>query len=403
LQYETLSLNEVCNELIGEKKEDFDFSKIKNMNSSDWKNFFAYNLQDSALTYKLTEKLWPDIFEMVSVMKEPLFNVSRNGMSSNVEDYIIHNLFRYNEIAEKRPSHDSIKERRDFGKYTGAFVFQPKPGLYENVAMFDFTSMYSSVIVTYNLCLSSFMEKKTKDSLEVDVDKNKYYFSKKKEFFPLMLEELIEKRKKYKEEYKKNPNPLLKARNNAFKLLINAAYGYQGFFGARYYCREAAASTAALARWNILKAIDDIKKQEYSVIYSDTDSIALLMGKSSKKEIIDLLKKINSSLPGIMELELEDFYERGLFVSKRTTSEGAKKKYALIDKKGKIKVTGFETIRSDWSLVARETQFKVLDIILKEKNIVHHRFLILAYTLPSLYRIVELLSNSSVKLIHLEG
>ena len=43
----------------------------------------------------------------------------------------------------------------------------------------------------------------------------------------------------YKQEYKKSPNPLTKARSNAYKLLANASYGYQGFFGARYYCREA--------------------------------------------------------------------------------------------------------------------------------------------------------------------
>ena len=67
-----------------------------------------------------------------------------------------------------------------------------------------------------------------------------------------------------------------------------------------------------------------------------------------------------------MELELENFYPKGIFVSKKGDAHGAKKKYALIDEEGKLKITGFETVRKDWSLIARETQLKVLEIILKE-------------------------------------
>jgi DNA polymerase I len=69
-----------------------------------------------------------------------------------------------------------------------------------------------------------------------------------------------------------------------------------------------------------------------------------------------------------MELEIEGFYPRGIFVSKKggDPSKGAKKKYALIDDKGHIKVKGFELVRRDWSKVAKDTQFKVLETILKE-------------------------------------
>ena len=84
-------------------------------------------------------------------------------MSKNVEDYIIHNLEKFNEIPEKRPTYDEIGERRRREKYEGAFVFEPIPGLYENLAVFDFTSSYGSVIVTYNLSKSTFLEKPEKE------------------------------------------------------------------------------------------------------------------------------------------------------------------------------------------------------------------------------------------------
>ena len=367
MQSETLSLNEVAGELLNERKEDFDFSRLKKMEEDDWKNFFSYNLQDSILTYNLAKKLWPDMYEFSRIIQEPLFDITRDSMSMHVENYLLHNLKNFNEIAEKRPHHDEIGKRKALGKYEGAFVFQPKPGLYENVIMFDFTSMYSSVIVSYNLSLSTYSGEK-RGTFSVDLEKEKVYFSKEKGFFPLILEEIIKKRKQYKKEYKNDENPITKARSNAYKLLANAAYGYQGFFGARYYCREAAASTAALARKSILETIEKIKKGGFEVIYSDTDSIAFLQEKKNRKEVLEFLEKLNKELPGIMELELEDFYKRGIWVTKRSGEFGAKKKYALITENGKIKIRGFETVRRDWCQLARELQNKVLEAILKEGN-----------------------------------
>jgi len=364
---ETLSLNEVSNELLGERKLDFNPLESAKSDKPIWEDFYKYNLQDSVLAYKLIEKLWPDLTEFTKIIQEPLFNISRSAMSAQVENYIIHNLEKYNEIAEKHPVHDEIGKRRMRGKYEGAFVFQPIPGLYENICFFDFSSMYASVIVTYNLSLST-LTKQKQDSHQGELDKKKVYFKKQPGFFPQMLEEIIKKRREFKEQYNKNPNPILKVRSNAFKLIANAAYGYQGFFGARYYCIEAASSTAYFARQNIKSAIEKINQAGYDVVYSDTDSIAFTLKKKTKKQALDLLKKINKELPGIMELDLEDFYKRGLWVTKRTGDFGAKKKYALVNQKGKIKIRGFETVRRDWCNLARQLQNKVLRNILKEGN-----------------------------------
>jgi DNA polymerase, archaea type len=368
LQSETLSLNDVSKELLGEKKADWEHKHSSKIQENEWENYFYYNLRDSILTLKLAERIWPDMLEFSKIIQEPLFNVTRDSMSAQVENYVIHNLDRFNEIVEKRPGHDEIGARRSEAKYEGAFVFQPIPGLYDNIVFFDFTSMYASVIVSFNLSLSNFLEKKGKNSLKVELGKNKAYFSKENGFFPEMLSEIIEKRKKYKKEYADKKDNLSKARSNSFKLLANAAYGYQGFFGARYYCLPAAAATAALAREKIKDTIEYIEKQGYRIVYGDTDSIAFLQGGKSKKNVLELLNGINKKLPGIMELDLEGFFKRGIWVTKRTGDFGAKKKYALIDENDKIKIRGFETVRRDWCTLARETQNKVLDLILKNGN-----------------------------------
>ncbi|MFP3525375.1 DNA polymerase domain-containing protein, partial [Pantoea sp. SIMBA_072] len=52
---------------------------------------------------------------------------------------------------------------------------------------------------------------------------------------------------------------------------------------------------------------------------------------------------------------------RGFFVTK--------KKYALIDEEGKIITRGLEIVRRDWSEIAKETQARVLEAILKHGNV----------------------------------
>ncbi|MBU0636492.1 DNA polymerase, partial [Candidatus Micrarchaeota archaeon] len=81
------------------------------------------------------------------------------------------------------------------------------------------------------------------------------------------------------------------------------------------------------------------------------------------------LKKVNDSLPESMELEIDGFYKRGIFVTKKEGTGGAaKKRYALIDYKDQLKIVGFEYVRRDWSSIAKETQKKVIEAVLKEGN-----------------------------------
>ncbi|MAG10826.1 hypothetical protein CMI44_00740 [Candidatus Pacearchaeota archaeon] len=372
MKSETLSLNEVAKEFLGDAKKDF---KIKHSSElgDNWSDYYEYNLHDSVLVKNLFEKFWPDLLEFTKVVQEPIFDVSRYGLSKQVESYILHNLERFNEIPEKRPTYNEISERRHSGGVEGAFVFEPKPGLYENIAMFDFTSMHTSIIITHNISKGTLLENKTKNSfespeVELEGKKQKFYFSKEKGFFPELLNEIFEMRKKFKAEFKKNPNPITKARSNAFKVLSASVHGYIGFFGARYYSLESSASILAFVRKFNKDTIEKIKKQGYEVIFGDTDSVGFLMDGKSEKEIKDLLDKLNSKLPGLMHLELEDFYKRGLWVTTRAGIIGAKKKYALLDKKNKLKIRGFETVRRDWCMLSRELQNRIIRQILKNGN-----------------------------------
>jgi len=371
MESETLTLNEVAKEFLGDSKKSFEHKHSSQI--TEWEKYYEYNLHDSVLTLNLFEKFWPDLLEFSKVIKEPSFDVSRAGLSKYVESYILHNLEKFNEIPERRPGYNEISERRSSGGVEGAFVYQPTPGLYEKIAIFDFASMHTSIIITHNLSKDTLLEKKEKNAfaspeLELKGKKKKFYFSKKPGFFPELLRDIFEKRKKYKAEYKKNPNVITKARSNAFKVLSASVHGYIGFFGARYYSLETSASILAFVRKYNKEIIEKIKKLKYEVIFGDTDSVGFLMNKKKESDIKKLLSKLNSELPGIMHLELEDFYKRGLWVTTRAGKVGAKKKYALLNKKNGLKIRGFETVRRDWCALSRKMQDYVIRQILKDGN-----------------------------------
>ncbi|GAB6135959.1 DNA polymerase domain-containing protein [Thermococcus prieurii] len=146
----------------------------------------------------------------------------------------------------------------------------------------------------------------------------------------------------------------------------NSYYGYYGYAKARWYCRECAESVTAWGREYIETTIREIEEKfGFKVLYADTDGFfATIPGADAetvKKKAKEFLKYINAKLPGLLELEYEGFYVRGFFVTK--------KKYAVIDEEGKITTRGLEIVRRDWSEIAKETQARVLEAILKHGDV----------------------------------
>jgi len=179
-----------------------------------------------------------------------------------------------------------------------------------------------------------------------------------------------------KEIIKKEKNIFLEARSESLKILANASYGYFAFFAARWYSIECARSITDYGRYYIQKVIKSAQENGFNVIYSDTDSVFFTLGVEQKKEerekkkeqAIKFADAINAELPGLMELEYDGFYPRGIFVFAKIGQYGAKKRYALVNEENNLKIVGFETIRRNVSFIAKDTQERVLNIILKENN-----------------------------------
>jgi DNA polymerase elongation subunit (family B) len=373
LRTESLSLNAVAKELLGDKKHDADLNKLAQVWDSkpeELEEFCKYNLHDSYLAYELCIKLMPSLQELVKLAGIPLFELSRISFSRLVENYILKRSREFNILAANKPSPREVEWRRG-RTYEGGFVYEPKPGMYENLAVFDFRSLYPTIIASHNIGPDTLNCKCCKDEEKVP-GKDYWFCRKKKGFFSKIVEDLVSRRLRVKEmirtkKEKNEESKLLEARSYGLKTTANAFYGYMGFFAARWYSLECVQSITAYARDYIKKTMNKAKEKGFEVVYGDTDSLMVVLKNKSREEALDFLKEINANLPEFMELELEGFYPRGLFVSVKGTSYGAKKKYALFDGE-KVHVIGFEAVRRNWSKIAKETQDNVLQIILKEND-----------------------------------
>lgn len=368
LRLNSKTLKNVYEAITKDKKfavEKMEIFKLWDGSSKDLETLATYNLADAEALYKVYETFVPIMMELSKLTHDALGDVCVSTTGQLVEFMLMHNSVKFNEIIPNRPTSEEMRERLA-NPIEGAYVKTPEPGIYSNLAMFDFRGLYPSIIIAYNIDPSSVCG----DCKEYYESPNGIHFNKnRKSIVPLILKRMIQQRAEVKKAYKKDPdNVFLGSRSQALKIVSNSVYGYLGYPRSRWYSRACAASVTAFGRQYIKDSIEIAEKFGLKPIYGDTDSIVALMGDKTKEDVMGFLKDFNAKLPESMELELEDFYKRGVFVGKKIekSTAGAKKKYALISETGRIKIRGFELVRRDWSKIARDTQRKVLETILNE-------------------------------------
>ncbi|MBN2067768.1 MAG: DNA polymerase [Candidatus Diapherotrites archaeon] len=331
-----------------------------------------YCAEDSAYTLKIAEQYLPLVVELCKIVKQPLFEVGRASASMLVEFLIMEKCFETGRLIANKPD-DAAVQQRLMHPIKGGYVKEPLPGLHENIAVLDFSSLYPTIIISHNVSPDT-VGCPHKECMEKNLAPNKQWFcSKKSGLIPEILETLFERRIKLKRQAKKldRKSPefvILNARQQALKILLNSFYGYLLYSRSRFYSREAGSAVTAWGRQYVQWVGSEAEKAGFELLYNDTDSAFLIIpAAKERKDVLAFVEKINKELPGVMNVELEGFFKRGIFVTKES-GEGAKKKYALIDYEGNLKIVGFEYVRRDWAPIAKETQRQVINAILQEGN-----------------------------------
>ena len=344
---ESYRLDHIANVELGQKKLDHsEFENFKAFYTNDWQKFVEYNVVDVELVDRLEKKM--KLLELAVTMAYDA-KVNFEDVYSQVRmwDTLIYNYLKERKICV--PPKQDAPSKND--KYAGAYVKEPKPGLYEWVVSFDLNSLYPHLIMQYNISPETLIDRRhptaSVDGLlrqEVQIGSGDYcvcangaQFRKDIQgFLPEMMQKIYDERKIFKgkmldakKEFEKTGDPKLQDAISAFnniqmarKIQLNSAYGAIGNQYFRYYnlanAEAITLSGQVSIRWiensmnEYLNKLLQTENEDY-VIASDTDSIYIHLGpivdkflshkSGDKTALVGLLDKI-------CQEKLEPFIER---------------------------------------------------------------------------------------------
>jgi DNA polymerase-2 len=270
---------------------------------------------------------------------------------------------------------------RDVSGAAGGTVLDPLPGFFRNVAVFDFRSLYPTIIRTFNVDPLSHARVSASPA-EVITAPNGAVFSRTPGVLPALISRYFAARQK-----------ALDAGDDTaahvYKILMNSFYGVLGTRSCRYARTELAGAITSFARMWLLASRDWFAGQGRRVLYGDTDSLfvetglpdsagygdfAALCGNLAGELNRFLAQRILEEyrLESFLEMRFEKAYRRFLIPPLRALREkgqaarGRAKGYGgfLLKEDGtaEVEVKGMEAVRSDVTPLARRIQLELLEL-----------------------------------------
>lgn len=366
--FDSYSLDNVSQEILEDGKllhGSQRWQEIERLHQEDPLSFIEYNLQDCRLVWRIFKKLHLIELQQTRVDLTGIPFSQTGGSVQAFENQYLPLLHEKN-IAAPNYSKDA------FIASPGGFVMASLPGLYKNVLVFDFKSLYPSIIRTFlvdplaRVCDSS--------------DRVAGYLGASYAKDQGILPDLISQLASAREQAKVEENAIL---SYAIKIIMNSFYGVLGSNLCRFYHPELASSITMRGQEILNTTRQWFEEQGATVIYGDTDSLFVTLAneRSSASQIVhegqvfcDLINqkwqqwcqqeyKINCHL----ELEFEQVYQRFFMPTIRGQVEGSKKRYAGMVNNELI-FKGLEAVRSDWTPFAKSFQKELFQRVFNDES-----------------------------------
>jgi DNA polymerase elongation subunit (family B) len=338
---------------FGEVTEDI---KIKNI--ADVRKMVELEEKLKAIPYfdelrRLSKTLWEDL----------------THYSILVDGFIIQIAKEKGYILPTKPD-EFEKAKRAEDDIVGGYVYC-KPGLYENVHLFDVGGTYPNLIRTFNLDPVNVRKEPNGETTTI---RKVHVAQNANAIIPTICAKLISSRREIQQQLetvKGEEADLLKKKDEAHKALNNSVYGITLFKSSRLYNKDIAETITYLARLLIRFTKWTLGTQGINVIASDTDSIFVdskesyqTIAKIINEEIIPKYLKRFGKSEGTLFFKYEGTYKNLLMLVKKHY------KGTLIKPNGEIKEVnkGIEAVRSDSSKFMEKFQEDLINKILNKET-----------------------------------
>ena len=359
--FEDESLGAVARDLLGRDKliapDRNRVEAIRELYETDRLALAAYNLEDCRLVRAIFDRTRLIDF-MVERSRITGLAVGRTGGSVAAFDHLyLPRLHRRGRVAP-----DIGAALAGGGESPGGHVLDSRPGLYRNVALLDFKSLYPSIIRTFRIDPLGLAEP-GRDPVPGFAGG---IFAREGGILPDLIADLWAHRDQAK---LSGDEPF----QHAVKILMNSFYGVLGARGCRFFDPRLASSITMRGHEIIRGSKTFIEGEGFEVIYGDTDSLFVLLGDrpGAREVAASLAERLNGwwratlagehRLESCLEVEFESLFERFLMPTLRGAAKGTKKRYAGLVRNGgrtapELVFKGLETVRTDWTPLARRFQ-----------------------------------------------
>ena len=376
--FRSFALEAVARELLGRGKLIADqrqadplykAKQIRRQFAEDKPQLAAYNLEDCQLVW--------DIFEHTGLIRFAIERAQLTGLELDraggsvaaFDNLYLPRLHRKGYIAP------NIGDYQGELNAPGGYVMDSTPGLQDSVLVLDYKSLYPSIIRTFRVDPYARVAAGSATAEDVIPGYDGASFHKHEHILPQIIESLWAAR----DQAKRDGNAAL---SQAIKIIMNSFYGVLGTPGCRLHDSRLTSSITRRGHDIIIETVKLIEAEGYEVIYGDTDSVFVsLNGSFDNRAAAEigrcLVDRVNGywrdhlrqeyGIESCLEMEFETHFQQFFMPTTRGSEQGSKKRYAgLVDDgqgERRIVYKGLETVRTDWTELAREFQQTLYQMI----------------------------------------
>ena len=376
--FPSFALEAVARELLGRGKliHDQDSTdplykakQIRRQFADNKPQLAAYNLEDCQLVWDIFEHAGLINFAIERAQLTGLEMDRAGGSVAAFDNLYLPRLHRKGYIAPNIGDYESELSA------PGGYVMDSKPGLQDSVLVLDYKSLYPSIIRTFRVDPYARVAARSAAADDVISGYDGASFHKHDHILPQIIENLWAAR----DQAKRDGNAAL---SQAIKIIMNSFYGVLGTSGCRLHDSRLTSSITKRGHDLIIQTVKLIEDEGYEVIYGDTDSVFVsLNGRQDNKAAATignhLVERVNRywrdhlreqyGIESCLEMEYETHFHQFFMPTTRGSDQGSKKRYAGLvdDEQGERKLVykGLETVRTDWTELAREFQQTLYPLI----------------------------------------
>lgn len=379
------SLDAVARQVLGEGKavqgDARDrIAEIEHNYRHDLAAFALYARTDARLAWQIVDKL---ALVPLAFARSRLSGMTPDRVAASIASFDFLYLAELRTRGIVAPSVLS-SDARVFAAQQGGHVLEPVPGLHRHVWVFDFKSLYPSIIRTFNIDPLSFVAAPAPGADLIETPGGA--FAREPAILPRMLDELFPRR----DAAKKAGDAVA---SNAIKILMNSFYGVLGTPACRFSNPALANAITGTGRAMLLWSKQWFEKAGFKVLYGDTDSLFVQGGDADADRALDQGRELTAALnrdlaqyiaatwrvTSRLELQFAKLYAKLFLPRARHSVRGASKRYAgLVHERGapsdepRVEFIGMEVVRRDWTDLAKQVQRELYQRLFTGQPIEHY-------------------------------